>query len=68
MHLEGLIETRVSPFTSHSIEVSSSKPTSGNASKKRRVASARDAHSPSKQGSGSIAFACMADFAVQTWI
>ena len=50
------------------IKVSSLTFTSGNAGKLTRVASARDVHSPSKQGSGFMAFACMADFAVQTWV
>ena len=68
VHLEGLIGTQISSFTSHSIKVSSLKLTSGNAGRLTGLASAKDAHSPSKQGSGFMAFACMADLAVQTWI
>ena len=68
VQLEGLIGTRISSFASHSIKVLSLKFTSGNADRVTRVASARDVHSPSKQGSGFMASACMADFAVQTWV
>lgn len=42
--------------------------TCGNTGKLTRVASATDACTPKKQGSGFMAFGGMADFTVQTWV
>lgn len=42
--------------------------TCGNTGKLTRVASATDACTPKKKGSGFTVFGCMADFTVQTWI